>query len=319
MTKRDLGLALSVVTLWGANFTVIKLGLSGVPPMLLVVLRYILAALPAVFFVKPPTLRWHMIAAYGMTVGVGQFACLFFAMSKGMPAGVASVVLQSQVFFTLFFAAILLKESIKPGQILGLSVAAFGLFLIGGNGGGGGGGTFAAIPKVSFLLTILAAGFWGLSNIVVRFANQQCASRGEKLDMLSLVVWSSFVPPIPLLGFALLLDSPDTLLNAVVHLSGISIFSVIYLAFCATLFGYYFWSTLLAKYPAAKVAPLSLLVPVTGLITAQLVLGEALTKAQWFGCAAILIGLLITNSAEFFMTQIRGRIKRKKVNDSERG
>lgn len=317
MTKRDLGLALSVVTLWGANFTVIKLGLSGVPPMLLVVLRYILAALPAVFFVKPPPLRWHTIAAYGMTVGVGQFACLFFAMSKGMPAGVASVVLQSQVFFTLFFAAILLKESIKSSQILGLAVAAFGLFLIGGNGGGG--GTFAAIPKVSFLLTILAAGFWGLSNIVVRFADQQCASRGEKLNMLSLVVWSSLVPPIPLLGFALLLDSPDTLLNAVLHLSGSSIFSVFYLAFCATLFGYYFWSTLIAKYPATKVAPLSLLVPVTGLITAQLVLGEALTKMQWLGCMTILIGLLITNSAEFFMTQIRGRIKRKKVNDSERG
>ncbi|MDF2653727.1 MAG: protein of unknown function transrane [Bacillota bacterium] len=305
MNQRDRLLALMVVIVWGANFTVIKLGLSGVPPMLLVALRYILAAVPAIFFVKRPSLRWQTITAYGITVGVGQFTCLFLAINQGMPAGVASVVLQSQAFFTFFFAAVFLKESIKVSQLIGLAAAGFGLFLIGANGGNG--DTLAAIPVMPFFLTVLGAAFWGLSNIIVRYADIQSTARGEKLDMLSLVVWSSLVPPIPLLVFAILLDPPGALLQVVLHLNGISVFAILYLAFCATLFGYYTWSTLLGKYPAGKVAPLSLLVPITGLITAQLVLGEELTKMQWLGCMVILAGLVITNFGEFLLRRVSGR------------
>lgn len=301
MNQRDRLLAFMVVTVWGANFTVIKLGLSGVPPMLLVTLRYILAAVPAVFFVKRPSVQWQTIMAYGLTVGVGQFACLFLAMNQGMPAGVASVVLQSQAFFTLFFAAVFLKESIKVSQLIGLAAAGFGLFLIGGNGGNG---SLAAIPVMPFLLTVFGAAFWGLSNIIVRYADRQSTARGEKLDMLSLVVWSSLVPPIPLLALAMLLDPPGTLIHAIFHLNGVSVFAILYLAFCATLFGYYTWSTLLAKYSATKVAPLSLLVPITGLITAQLVLGEKLTKMQWLGCMVILTGLVITNFGESLLRHL---------------
>lgn len=292
MKRRDLILALLVVTVWGGNFTVIKLGLSGVPPMLLVALRYTFAAIPAIAFVKRPEVGWRYIVAYGMTVGVGQFACLFYAMNIGMPAGVASVVLQSQAFFTLIFAAILLKEALKGMQLIGLLTAGIGLCFIGGNVGSDG---LSAIPLGAFLLTLLGAAFWGSSNIIVRYASKQSDSNGKKLDMLSLVVWSSLVPPLPLLAFAMMLDTPKTLLNAVSNLNAVSIFTVFYLAFCATLFGFYTWSTLLAKYPASKVAPLSLLVPITGLITAQIILGEQLSKMQWFGGMVILLGLVISN------------------------
>lgn len=301
MNRRDLTLALLVVTVWGANFTVIKLGLDGIPPMLLIALRYTFAALPAIAFVKRPALGWRYSVAYGLTVGVGQFSCLFYAMNIGMPAGVASVVLQSQAFFTLLFAAILLKEALKVRQVIGLIVAGFGLYCIGGNVGSNG---LSSIPLGAFLLTLLAAVFWGFSNILVRYAAKQTAFRGEKLDMLSLVVWSSLVPPIPLLAIAMILDTPKTLLHAVSNLTALSVFAVFYLAFCATLFGFGFWSILLAKYPAGRIAPFSLLVPVTGLITAQIVLGEQLSKIQWFGSMVIFLGLVISNFGCSIMQRI---------------
>lgn len=292
MKRRDLILALFVVIVWGANFTVIKLGLAGMPPMLLAALRYTFAALPAIAFIKRPSVGWKYVVAYGLTVGVGQFSCLFYAINIGMPAGISSIVLQSQVFFTLIFAAMLLKESFKVNQVIGLLVAGVGLCLIGGNVGASG---LSSIPIGAFLLTLLAAAFWGISNIIVRYASKQAASQGKTLDMLSMVVWSSLVPPLPLLAIAILLDTPETLLHTISNINVLSVFSVIYLAFGATLFGYGIWSILLAKYPTSKVAPLSLLVPVTGLITAQIVLREQLSIMQWLGGIVIILGLVISN------------------------
>ena len=292
MKRRDLILALLVVIVWGANFTVIKLGLAGLPPMLLVALRYTFAAVPAIFFVKRPDIGWKYIIAYGMAVGVGQFSCLFYAMNIGMPAGTSSVILQSQVFFTLIFAAVLLKEPLRIFHALGVIISAIGLFFISGNIGSG---QMSSLPLGALFLTLLAAAFWGISNIIVRFASKQAAAQGKTIDMFGLVVWSSLVPPLPLFIFALILDSPETLLNIVLGLSGQSIFAILYLSFLATLFGFGLWSFLLSKYPAGKVAPLSLLVPITGLITARAVLGEQLMPIQWLGCGIIILGLITSN------------------------
>ena len=292
MKRRDLILALLVVIVWGANFTVIKLGLAGLPPMLLVALRYTFAAVPAIFFVKRPDIGWKYIIAYGMAVGVGQFSCLFYAMNIGMPAGTSSVILQSQVFFTLIFAAVLLKEHLRIFHALGVIISAIGLFFISGNIGSG---QMSSLPLGALFLTLLAAAFWGISNIIVRFASKQAASQGKTIDMFGLVVWSSLVPPLPLFIFALILDTPETLLNIVLGLSGQSIFAILYLSFLATLFGFGLWSFLLSKYPAGKVAPLSLLVPITGLITARAVLGEQLMPIQWLGCGIIILGLITSN------------------------
>lgn len=292
MKRRDLILALLVVIVWGANFTVIKLGLTGLPPMLLVALRYTFAAVPAIFFVKRPDIGWKYIIAYGMAVGVGQFSCLFYAMNIGMPAGTSSVILQSQVFFTLIFAAVLLKEHLRIFHALGVIISAIGLFFISGNIGSG---QMSSLPLGALFLTLLAAAFWGISNIIVRFASKQAAAQGKTIDMFGLVVWSSLVPPLPLFIFALILDSPETLLNILLGLSGQSIFAILYLSFLATLFGFGLWSFLLSKYPAGKVAPLSLLVPITGLITARAVLGEQLMPIQWLGCGIIILGLITSN------------------------
>ncbi len=290
MNRKDFVLALLVVTIWGANFTVIKLGLGGVPPLLLAALRFVFAVLPAIFFVRRPAVKARYWITYGLAVGVGQFGCLFYALHMGMPAGVASVVLQSQAFFTLGFATLFLHESVSGAQIAGLGIGAMGLYLVGHNTSGA---NVFAIPPAALLLVLAGAAFWGISNIIVRKATASAAAEGCRLDVLSLVVWSSLVPPVPLFLLALLLDTPETVNRTITSLNGVSMFSVLYLAFGATLLGYGLWSNLLSRHPANVVAPLSLLIPVTGLLTARIVLGEQLSMLQWTGCFTVICGLLV--------------------------
>jgi O-acetylserine/cysteine efflux transporter len=157
---------------------------------------------------------------------------------------------------------------------------------------------------------------WACSNIIARIASEKTEAKGEKLDMLSLVVWSSLIPPIPVLGVALIIDTPQTLMNAILNLNGMSIFAILYLAFASTLFGYGAWNVLISKYPMGKISPLSLLVPITGLLTARIVLFEELSKMQWVGAIIILIGLIITNISPKIFTKNIINCKIKKVNDN---
>ena len=292
MKKKDFILAILVVIVWGANFTVIKLGLGGVPPMLLVTLRYTLVAFPAVFFIKPPKMALKDILLYGFTVGVGQFGCLFYAMHIGMPAGLASIIVQLQAFISPLLGYLLLKEKFKTKQLVGFLIGALGLLVIGISSSTIG---ISSIPIGAILLTICAPIFWSISNIVAKTASKKSMEKGEQLDMLSLVVWGSLVPPVPTLILALLIDSPQTLINSMSNLDMMSIFAVLYLAFGSTLFGYGFWSILISKYPINKISPLSLLVPITGLLTARIVLLEKLSNLQWLGVSVIIIGLMVTN------------------------
>jgi O-acetylserine/cysteine efflux transporter len=294
MSRKDITIALLVVIIWGANFTVIRLGLDGIPPLLLASLRFLLAAFPAILFVKKPAVGFRYWLAYGLSVGVGQFGCLFYAMHIGMPAGVASVVLQAQAFFTLLFAVTLLNESVTLRQLAGLGLAAIGLYLVGGISG-----KASEITPGALMLTLGGAAFWGMSNIVVRKATSFASSQGEKLDMLSLVVWSALIPPAPLLLLSYLIESPERILGAITHLNGVSLFSVAYLAFGATILGYGAWSYLLSRHPANRVAPWSLLVPVAGLITARIVLDERLSAIQWIGCLLVVAGLVVAFSSFF--------------------
>lgn len=292
MKLRDIVLALFIIIVWGVNFTVIKFGVDGIPPLLLVALRFTFAAFPALLFIKRPALNWKYVVAYGLTVGVGQFACLFYAIFIGMPAGVASVVLQAQAFFTIFLAALWCHEQIRVKQIAGLILAFIGLLCISGKVLGSQAGN---IPFDAFMITVLGAFFWASSNIVVQKASAHAAMEGQKLDVLSLVVWSSLVPPLPMLAMSLWLETPAVIVPALLQISARTIFSICYLSFLATLFGYGMWSKLLAKYPAQTIAPLSLLIPIVGIITAWFVLGETLSLWQWGGSALIIGGLVISN------------------------
>lgn len=291
MALNDLLLALLIVAVWGANFTVIKIGLGGVPPMLLAALRYVVVAFPAVIFVGRPQIGARYVVAYGLTVGVGQFGALFYAMHLGMPAGLASVIPQSQALFTVVFASWMLRERISRTQAAGMLLSVLGLGVIAMQLSGAG---TTHVPLGAFFLTLSGAAFWGLSNIVVRTAAQDAARSGRSLDMLQLVVWSALVPPLPLLMLSWILDSPQAIARALTGLDAASLLSIAYIAYGATIVGFGGWSRLLAKYPASSVAPFSLLVPVTGLLTAWAALGERLTFWQAVGSLWVVGGLLLS-------------------------
>ena len=278
MSPRDLLLALVVIVVWGMNFVVIMVGLHDVPPMLLGALRFMLAAVPAVFFIRRPQVPLRWMLAYGLTISLGQFAFLFTAMKHGMPAGLASLVLQSQAFFTLFFAALFLGERLRGSNLFGLLVAASGLLLIGLQGG-------QAMTLAGFALTIAAASMWALGNIVTR--------KVGKVNLVGLVVWGSLVPPLPFLALSLWLEGPGVIEAALRGIGWQTILVLVYLAFGATILGYGLWSRLLSRYPASQVAPFSLLVPVVGISSSALLLGERLGGLQMVGAALVMAGLLI--------------------------
>ena len=287
MSPKDLLLALVVVIVWGINFVVIKIGLHGVPPMLLGALRFMLAAFPAIFFVKRPKLPWRWLLAYGLTISFGQFAFLFSAMHVGMPAGLASLVLQAQAFFTICFAILFLHERFHTQNLLGLLIAAAGLTVIGLQGG-------RSMTAAGFVLTLCAAVSWALGNIITK--------KVGKVDLVGLVVWASLIPPLPFLALSYALEGPKRIAMAFEDIGPGSLFAVVYLAFIATLLGYSLWSRLLARYPAGQVAPFSLLVPIIGLISASLLLDERLTAPQVAGAALVMAGL-VTNVLGSWMAQ----------------
>ncbi|SAL74692.1 permease [Caballeronia peredens] len=288
MSPKDLLIAAVVILAWGVNFVVIKLGLHGVPPMLLGALRFALAALPA-FFVKRPQIPLRWLFAYGLTISLGQFALLFYGMYVGMPAGLASLVLQAQAFFTLIFAAMFLGERIRAANVAGLVIAAAGLALIGMQGG-------HAMTITGFLFTIAASAMWALGNVVTKAMG--------KVDLLSLVVWGSLIPPLPFLALSLIFEGPARIEASLAAIPLVSVFAILYLAFVATIVGYSLWGKLLARYPAGSVAPFSLLVPVIGLVSAALVLGEGLSAAQIAGAALVMAGLVVNVFGARFIQRI---------------
>jgi O-acetylserine/cysteine efflux transporter len=282
MSLKDWGFALLIVFAWGFNFVVIHWGLDGLSPLLLGALRFTLVAFPAILFVPRPKIAWRWLLAYGLMISFGQFAFLFTAMKIGMPAGIASLVLQSQVLFTLLFAAFFLREHWQPHQPATLAVCAAGLILLAAQQGHGG------MTLSGFLLTLCAAACWGIGNIINRHISRQAS-----LNLLSLVVWSALIPPLPFFLASCWLEGPDLIVASLVHIQLHSVLVVIYLAFIATLYGYVAWGRLLRSYPVSQVAPLTLLVPVVGLFCARLFLGEQLTTGQWGGIALVLLGLLL--------------------------
>ena len=282
MRLTDWGWALLVVLIWGVNFVVIHMGLVGVPPLLLGALRFLLVALPAVFLVPRPRIPFRWLLAYGLTISFGQFALLFSAMQVGMPAGVASLVLQAQMIFTLLFGALLLGERWQRHQPAALGLATLGLLVLASQQQAGG------MSLAGFLLTLGAAASWGLGNIVTRRISQL-----GQVNLLGLVVWGALVPPLPFLAAAYWLEGPTEMVNALSHLSWLSLLAILYLALMATIVDYGLWGRQLQRYPVAQVAPLTLLVPVVGLLAARLLLDERLQGGQWVGIGLVLSGLLV--------------------------
>jgi O-acetylserine/cysteine efflux transporter len=286
MKPRDIALAVAVMAIWGVNFVVIETGLDHFPPLLFNALRFTLAAFPALFFVGRPKVPWRWIIAVGLILGVTKFSLLFAGMAAGMPAGLSSLVLQSQAVFTVLFAVPLLRERPRGVQVAGLLLALAGIGVV---------ATRIGANLGAFLLIIGAAAAWGLSNIATRKASPP--------DTLRFMVWVSAVACGPLIVLSLLIDGPAADISALRAIDLEAILATLYVALISTLAGFAGWGFLLRRYGAATVAPFSMLVPFFGIGSAALLLGERIHAVDVVGGAlvigGILLGLVRRQSASF--------------------
>ena len=284
MSRKDGLLALLVVVVWGLNFVVIKVGLHNMPPLMLAGLRFLLVAFPAIFFVARPKIPLSLLLGYGLTISFGQFAFLFSAIKFGMPAGLASLVLQAQAFFTIILGAFAFGERLQGKQLVGIALAVFGvLVLIEASLNG------QHVGMLGFMLTLAAALSWASGNIF----NKKIMQHTSRPAVMSLVVWSALIPVVPFFLASILLDGPTQIIQSLVTIDMTTILSLVYLAFVATIVGYGIWGSLLGRYETWRVAPLSLLVPVVGLASAAVLLDETLSGLQLLGALLIMAGLYI--------------------------
>jgi O-acetylserine/cysteine efflux transporter len=271
-------LALLVTAIWGFNFVVIKVGVAEVPPLLLTGLRFLLAAVPAVFFIRKPKAEWRYIASFGFALGVVKFGLLFFAISIGLSASLASLVMQLQVFFTIFLAATMLSETPKPVQIAGAAIAFAGIAVIAAS-------RWSGPEFLPLVLSILAALTWGVANMIAK-------KSGEK-DMFGFVIWASVIPPLPLFALSWMLEDHAKILQTITHPSWLALGSIAFLAWPATVFCFGVWNGLLSRYSAATVTPFALLVPVFGIASGVVFLGEPFGMAAILGSGLVFAGLIL--------------------------
>ena len=271
-------LALAVLVVWGTNFVVIKVALGHLPPLTFAALRFLFAALPAVLFFKRPKTAWWAMPAFGVLIGVGQFGMLYIAMRSQISPGLASLVVQTQAFFTIGLSMLLTGERLRAFQLAALALATAGLVWLMIHAGA------EATPLGAGLVLVAAMG-WAGGNTVQRAAKPE--------NMLAFVVWSSLFAVPPLVGLALIFDGWPAVSAGVTHMSGGTWAAVAYQSLGNTLFGYAAWGWLLTRYPAATISPLALLVPVIGMASSAAWLGEPLPAWKIVAAGLVLSGLAL--------------------------
>jgi O-acetylserine/cysteine efflux transporter len=301
-TTRDYLSALAVVVIWGLNFIFMKFALHDFTPFQMGAARYIFAVFPLILFIKRPKLDLQWLLLYGLFQGVGQFGFLFIGLKLGMTAALASVLMQTQVFFTAIFGFVLLKEQPSRSLQIGLLLAASGLACFAmnyiapqaintlANGSNTASNTVPPTTLFGLIFCVLGASMWSASNIVVRKA-QQSLTKDTSFDAVAFLVWSSTVPILPFIGLSLLFDAEATRWRWLAA-PWSSWVSVAFLGWVATIIAYALWTSLLKRHPANRVAPFSLGVPVVGITAGMVVLGEQITTWQWGGIALVVAALL---------------------------
>ncbi len=282
LSWRDTLLALAVVLVWGTNFVVIRLGLNALPPLFFATLRFFFVFVPACLFLPRPRVAWSNLALYGVCIGVIQFGLLFIAMNGHISPGLTSLVVQTQVFFTIALAMLRTGERLKPHQVAAFALAIGGMGVIAAHNGQGN-------SILGIALVLLAAMGWALGNQ----AGREAAKEGLSVNMLAYVVWAALFAFPPLLALSLILEGPAAIAAGIHHASLTTWAAVAYQSAGNTMFGYACWAWLLSRYPTATVAPLSLLVPVIGFASSAVILGEALPLWKIGATLLIMAGLAV--------------------------
>ncbi|WP_028651983.1 EamA family transporter [Nocardioides halotolerans] len=279
MTPRHTMLAVLTAAIWGFNFVVIQWGMAGVPPLLFGAVRFLAVAAPAVLLLVPrPRVAAWKIAAVGTFLSLGQFAFLYVSIDAGMPAGLASLVLQSQVVITILAATVVLRELPTRAQLAGVLLGSAGLVVVAA-------GRDGHVPLGALVLCVCAACSWAVGNVVVRALKVPGG--------LSLTVWSALVAPVPMVALSLLVDGPDGVSAGLSAFGWKAVVSTAYTAVLASFVGYGAWNSLLARYPSSQVVPWVLLVPPVGIVSAWLCLGETPGAAELAGGGVLVLGVLV--------------------------
>ena len=271
-------LALAVVAVWGTNFVVIKLALGHLPPLLFAALRFTLALFPALFFLPKPTVGWRNLALYGVLIGVGQFGLLYLAINGHISPGIASLVVQTQVFFTIGLSMRMNGERVQPFQWVALALATAGIANIGMH-------TDGTTTVLGLLMILGAALSWAGGNIA--------AKEGKPANMLAYVVWSSAYAVPPLFVLSYLFEGGDAIVTGLRDASWATWAAVAWQSWGNSLFGYAAWGWLLARHPAATITPMALLVPVFGMGASTWWLGESLPAWKLVAAALVMGGLAV--------------------------
>ena len=278
MQKKHLTLAVLVTAIWGLNFPVTKLGLAAIDPLLLTALRFTLAALPWVFFVKRPPIAIKWLAAYGLIFGVAMWALINLGIEWGVPPGTAALLIQFSAFFTMGWGVLLFREHLSPGQMLGMGLAVLGLLSI-----------ILASPghgtTLGYGLLLVSAFSWSVGNVIIK--------QSKVREMFAFVVWASVFPPIPLLALTWLAHGPAPFAALATQFEWVAVFSLLFQVYAATHFCYWGWNLLLREYPVSTVAPLSLLIPVFGIAGSMLMLGHRVGYSEGVSMVLILSALAV--------------------------
>lgn len=286
MPISHLFLALLVILIWGCNFIFIKFALNEISPLLLCTARFFLACFPAIFFIKPPAVPFRLIVLWGFVTFGMQFAFVFMGIKAGMTPGLAALLIQTQVFFSIFFAMLLLKEIPTFWQIAGALVSFCGIGIVALH--------FDQTASFSgFLLIIAGAASWGFGNLITKKMGQ--------VNMIALVVWGSLVACIPFLLLTLFFEGSHSIISSLNHLSGLGLASILYIVYGSTWIGYAAWNWLISRYTITSIVPLTLLVPVIAMLSSAIVFNEPFQT--WKLCAGLLVlgGLFINLfGAKFF-------------------
>lgn len=271
-------LALLVAVVWGVNFIFVKLSLDEMSPLLLCALRFILASIPAIFFIPRPAIPFRIVVLYGLIMFALQFALLFIGMAVGMTPGMASLIMQMQVFFSMFFAVLFLGEELHRWQISGALVSFMGIGLVALH-------LDKNVSLLGFVCLLSGAATWGVGNLIIK--------KLSKVNMMSLVVWGCFVSCIPMTLLSFVVEGPARIAESYHHLTWVGISSLFYIVYISTWVGYGVWNWLLSRYPVSVIVPFTLLVPVVGVMSSIFILGESFQLWKAAAGVLVILGLYI--------------------------
>ena len=291
MSIKDFGLAILITAIWGVNFSVIKIGLSSLDPFTLAGLRFLLCALPLVFFIKKPDVSMKYFVAYGLTFGVGLWGMVSLGIHFGVSAGMASLVLQMSAFLTVIMGVLFLKDSIDKIKILGFIIAIIGIGFIASV-------TDGSVTMLGLALVMLGALAMSVTTIIVKIS-------GAK-RMFSFLIWSSLFSPIPLFALAYFTQGQNVFSDFATNVDGKAIFSILFQVYPTALFGYWVWNSLIEKHQVSRVAPIYLLIPIFGLLGSFFIFNEQIGAEKIMAGVLIMIGLSISTFSHKFKRSVVG-------------